>query len=475
MRKRKKSWKKITVLAAAVVLIWSPCPCPAAETGADTYQESSVSGNQLTVDPDTNMLSGQFQTSGELTRIEIYVSGAYLYTDNNIYLMKTGSETRIRLNGDRVEYDGGEHGDEEVYYGGVVPVNGYNLNCLIYYIAAPDEGTLQWSFSAVWNENLTECLVAQSEVPADWQNPSGAVITQPQAFLLGFIDSKSAYVSTPIETILTTDVTKTDAESKGFKAAGKTEEKDPMQTVLLILMGIVAMAIIATAIVIRKDKKMKEEKRGEDVIKRTAARAKEKKKNENAELKSFFEGCEDDYSDSWDEDESPKEIEKESEKEKTTLPNPENISQRQYSAPQQTPETDEVAGAVPGTEPAQGQPFMNPVQNAVPYRRPANSGTVPAPCAAPQGYYQEGMQTVPPQWLPQQAQVAWDNQMPLAQIPYPPVQTMNQGWNMGTPQNSIPYPEPGMPDRIIQNQSPKKPVQKNQAPAKHIPAFARKD
>lgn len=284
MKKRTK--KLFLFFTFALCLITAIVPIPAYAAG-------------MTYDKDSRCISGTFDTSGSdgITRIEIYVPNAFQYQDDNILLNDISSGAIFHLNGDLVTNQGTD-ANTEVRYGGIVPINDYQMNCIIYYIVSASD--ISWEFKMNMEDGLSECFVAQSKVPTNWETPYDAVITEPITLIQYFIDSNTSTFTSmdDVNTLLNTQVQADAVDDSTFDGEVIEEKKnDPVITLLVSLMGIVVVAIGITFYLLKKESAKKEAVRSEKYVARENAKVKKKKNRENDELSELVSSYDEEYTD----------------------------------------------------------------------------------------------------------------------------------------------------------------------------------
>lgn len=284
MKKRTK--KLFLFFTFALCLITAIVPIPAYAAG-------------MTYDKDSRCISGTFDTSGSdgITRIEIYVPNAFQYQDDNILLNDISSGAIFHLNGDLVTNQGTD-ANTEVRYGGIVPINDYQMNCIIYYIVSASD--VSWEFKMNMEDGLSECFVAQSKVPTNWETPYDAVITEPVTLIQYFIDSNTSTFTSmdDVNTLLNTQVQSDVVDDSTFDGEVIEEKKnDPVITLLVFLIGIVVVAIGITFYLLKKESAKKESIRSEKYVARENEKVKKKKNRENDELSELVSSYDDEYTD----------------------------------------------------------------------------------------------------------------------------------------------------------------------------------
>lgn len=321
----------------------------------------TVRAAEMTYDKNSKCISGSFDTIGSesITRIEIYVPNAFSYQDDNILLNDISSGALFHLNGDLVTNQGTKT-SAEVRYGGIVPINEYQMNCVIYYIISATD--ISWELKINMTENLSECFVAESKVPTNWETPYDAVITSPIKLLQYFIDSNaSSFKSMDDVNILLNAHVQTDAIDESTFDGEIVEEKkqDPFVTILIFAMGVVIVAIIITAYLLKKDGAKKETIRSEKYVAKENEKLKKKKVRENDELKELVSSYDDDY---MDEDEEREKEEEEEEEEETAAGAgmAQSGEPAEQSQPVQPNIPDAFQGISPNTRPAHEQTAQVP-------------------------------------------------------------------------------------------------------------------
>ena len=286
--------KILTVMAAAVVFtatLLSPAVTAKAENQDFEYNEQ------------TNTLNGTISTTGEVTRLEIYYSNGIVRTDTGMYLSQEQDfNSHVDLSSLSTDDDQPLSDNVEVFYGGDIDVPGYNLKCSSYYILSKSKDTQRFNIEIKRRENLKECFVVKSAVPSNWQSLGTPVITEPEEFLLGFIDSAlSEYTTDDIVPIIsqTTDIEQTTQEFEAKEPVSE-EDKDPLESILKLMILVVMVAIILTSVALVKNKRKQEKERSETFVKKANEKSKNKKAKDNNDLMEFMDSYSDDYSDDED-------------------------------------------------------------------------------------------------------------------------------------------------------------------------------
>jgi hypothetical protein len=290
--KRKKLARMVVASALALSV--------AAGTLGFSKEEVRADSSAFSYDSASGMLSGEITTSGtdNITRLEFYFSNSYSYSDENVILIDKGSGSYVHLNADKVTTDGELSNDAEVAYGGTVPIDEYGMNCVIYYIIT--EGNMTWTVDVYRDSTLSECIVAESTVPATWQDTASAVITEPTGLDLYFVDTKTSIFTSlsQLGEVVKAQVQEVDTTTTEFQGETKVEdEQNPLKTLLLGLIGVVGVAIVVTGYFLKKEKKRKDTKRSEDYVRKQNEKVKKKKEMENDELKALVAQTEADYRD----------------------------------------------------------------------------------------------------------------------------------------------------------------------------------
>lgn len=284
--------KILTVMTAAVVFtatLLSPAVTAKAENQDFEYDEQE------------NTLNGTITTTGEVTRLEIYYSNVINRTDTRMYLGQE-LDSGVNLSSLSTDDDRPLSDEAEVFYGGETDVPGYNLKCSSYYILSKSKDTRKFSIIIERKESLKECFVVKSAVPSNWQNLGTPVITEPEEFLLGFIDSAlSEYTTDDIVPIIsqTTDIEQTTQEFEAKEPVSE-EDKDPLESILKLMILVVIVAIILTSVALVKNKRKQEKERSETFVKKANEKSKNKKAKDNDDLMEFMDSYSDDYSDDED-------------------------------------------------------------------------------------------------------------------------------------------------------------------------------
>lgn len=284
--------KILTVMTAAVVFtatLLSPAVTAKAENQDFEYNEQ------------TNALNGTITTTGEVTRLEIYYSNGTNRADTGMYLSQE-LDSGVDLSSLSTDDDRPLSDEAEVFYGGEADVPGYNLKCSSYYILSKSKDTQEFSIKIERKESLKECFVVKSAVPSNWQNLGTPVITEPEEFLLGFIDSAlSEYTTDDIVPIIsqTTDIEQTTQEFEAKEPVSE-EDKDPLESILKLMILVVIVAIILTSVALVKNKRKQEKERSETFVKKANEKSKNKKAKDNNDLMEFMDSYSDDYSDDED-------------------------------------------------------------------------------------------------------------------------------------------------------------------------------
>lgn len=442
MKKRTK--KLFLFFTFALCLIIAIVPIPAYAAG-------------MTYDKDSRCISGTFDTSGSdgITRIEIYVPNAFQYQDDNILLNDISSGAIFHLNGDLVTNQGTD-ANTEVRYGGIVPINDYQMNCIIYYIVSASD--VSWEFKMNMEDGLSECFVAQSKVPTNWETPYDAVITEPVTLIQYFIDSNTSTFTSmdDVNTLLNTQVQSDVVDDSTFDGEVIEEKKnDPVITLLVFLMGIVVVAIGITFYLLKKESAKKESIRSEKYVARENEKVKKKKNRENDELSELVSSYDDEYT---DEDEEKTRAEA-----VAGAGRPRSGEPTEKSQPVQ-PRTPDIFPEISQNE-GRARELNAPVPDAS-YNQPGVSSQ----------WQEQPMATVPtepapmpnvPQSSAQTYQPAPNNQI-SSQNQYQDAVTQQQ---FGYSQN--PYNEPSA-KRQWDSQNNQRVNQQVQSSPKKVPAFARK-
>lgn len=290
----RKQIKKIFTCAVAVVtfataLLTSPVP-------------TKAEGQDLTYNETANSMNGNFTTSDEVTKIEVYYSSGYSFL-NTWFMLADNPKKQAKLSEVPSGADVSITDSLEIIGGGTTDVPGYSLKCTSYYIVSKSADAETWTFSIERNNTLSECFVVKSEIPADWQK-AGAVITEPSEFLLGFIDSNlSQYTVSDIVPIISTLSEGTEA-TKQYEETIPEQEKqeDPLVGILIIMILIVLIAIVITFMVYVKTKKENARKQSEEFVKKANDKAKAKKLKDNDDLLEIMDSYHMEYSDDCDDD-----------------------------------------------------------------------------------------------------------------------------------------------------------------------------
>lgn len=286
--------KILTVMTAAVVFtatLLSPAVTAKAENQDFEYDEQA------------NTLNGTITTTREVTRLEIYYSNGIGRTNTGMYLSQEQDfNSRVDLSSLSTDDDQPLSDNAEVFYGGEADVPGYNLKCSSYYILSKSKDAQKFNIEIERKESLKECFVVKSAVPSNWQNLGTPVITEPEEFLLGFIDSAlSEYTTDDIVPIIsqTTDIEQTTQEFEAKEPVSE-EDKDPLESILKLMILVVIVAIILTSVALVKNKRKQEKERSETFVKKANEKSKNKKAKDNNDLMEFMDSYSDDYSDDED-------------------------------------------------------------------------------------------------------------------------------------------------------------------------------
>lgn len=286
--------KILTVMTAAVVFtatLLSPAVTAKAENQDFEYDEQA------------NTLNGTITTTREVTRLEIYYSNGIGRTNTGMYLSQEQDfNSRVDLSSLSTDDDQPLSDNAEVFYGGEADVPGYNLKCSSYYILSKSKDAQKFNIEIERKESLKECFVVKSAVPSNWQNLGTPVITEPEEFLLGFIDSAlSEYTTDDIVPIIsqTTDIEQTTQEFEAKEPVSE-EDKDPLENILKLMILVVIVAIILTSVALVKNKRKQEKERSETFVKKANEKSKNKKAKDNDDLMEFMDSYSDDYSDDED-------------------------------------------------------------------------------------------------------------------------------------------------------------------------------
>lgn len=316
-----------------------------------TYAETSKT---FVYDSENDILTGTLETSGSenISRLEFYFSNDYKYANEAVSLIdETGNY--YHLNADSVVMDGSSNGNSEIKYGGTIPVDSYNMNCVVYYVIA--DQPVSWTVNVIRNKQLKECFVVESEVPENWGDTASAIITKPESVDLYFVDSNASSISSmkDIEAVVSSGAQEVSSPGSGFEGQ-KDDDKtaDPLMAVIMFLIIVTLIAIVVTYTLLRKEKEKKENKRSEEYVKRANAQVKKKKENENEELKDLISSYDEEYND------DIKPVEAGAADMETNIPQPNGMPQPAQS---QTPDPKE--SFLPHENTWSQQPVMNAMQN----------------------------------------------------------------------------------------------------------------
>lgn len=322
----------------------------------------------MTYDKDNKCISGAFDTSGSegITRIEIYVPNGFQYQDDNILLNDISSGTLYHLNGDLVTNQGTD-ANTEVRYGGIVPINDYQMNCIIYYIVSASD--VSWELKINMADSLSECFVAKSKVPTNWETPYDAVITEPINLIQYFIDSNVSNFKSmdDVTALLNTQVQESAVDDSTFSGeVVEDEKKDPVVTLLIFMMGAVIFAIIVTIYFLKKESAKKEALRSERYVAKENEKVKREKIRETDELSELISSYDDEYVD-----------EECEEKKKETNGDGSECVQQIERQPRIMPEYEGAQSGEPGKNPVQPNPYDS--QGISQNSRPVHELNAPVP------------------------------------------------------------------------------------------------
>lgn len=386
--KRKKTGKTKRSLAALSVALVITAMVP----NVTTYAETSKT---FAYDSDNDILTGTLETSGSenISRLEFYFSNDYKYANEAVSLIDE-SGNYYHLNADSVVMDGSSNGNTEVKYGGTIPVDSYNMNCVVYYVIS--DQPVSWTVNVIRDKELKECFVVESEVPENWGDTASAVITKPESIDLYFVDSNASSISSmkDIEAVVSSGAQEVSSPGSGFE--GKKEDDkttDPLMAIIIFFIIVTLIAIVVTYILLKKEKEKKENKRSEEYVKRANAQVKEKKENENEELKDLIRSYDDEYND------DIKSMEADATNMETNIPRTNDMEPSRVPQPTQTltPNPIESSSPYENMQWPQPQPTMNTMSNqTVPQMQEQNQQMNMQTYNSYQGYPDQYQQPVTP-------------------------------------------------------------------------------